>query len=525
MDTAKAAQGLPPPSPSSPSTLLANLSLSDPPTEQLHEILLRESVAILQNALATTSSGILLISPDRRALLLTVLICIPTATIHPCTQPNTPQVSESILCLADVDAPSKQVEALLKGIFTRGTKHPIIALASSLAAVPPSLLRAGRFEKVVRLSAPSFEIRLKAWDWLLRYFFTGSQGSEFLEESRELTQITPGYGLRDFTRVVHAILESREQMGKDLEMDGIRETVRNLRPSEGSTELEFVVGDGMNTLDGYSDRDWDAIGGYAATKELLQRLVEWPVRHRVTFTRLGVDPPRGVLLHGSGGCGKTMLAVAFLRRLQHANWLHVSAPDLFSKYLGESEARVRMLFAKAKDLQPCVVFLDELDTVGGWRGREDDTGVEKRVLGTLLTEMDGVEGGQVFVLACARVLNLIDPALLRPGRLDHLVEVGKPTFEDRKEILRKATEGVPIGSDVDVPLHDMKNERDDIMTRIAQQTAGMTGADLRAICREAAMLSMEVSDDVDIVLAQHFEFATKRVSCNRSKENSTYPNS
>lgn len=508
--------------PLSLSALLANLSLSNcPPAASLPEIILCEGVSALRSALATAPSGILLVSPDRHALIQTVLICVPAAAIHPCTQPSPPQVSDFVLCLADVDAPCKQVEALVKGIFTRKAPHPILALASSATEVPPSLLRAGRLEKVVRLSGPSFDTRRKAWDWLLEHFAKNDQGFKYSRNaSRELAQITPGCGLQDFAHIVYAILGNSERKRKNLTIDDIWDIVCNHRPLQGNAELDFVVGGGMNTSEGYSEQDWNAIGGYSATKELLQRLVEWPVRHRATFKRLGVEPSSGVLLHGAGGCGKTMLAVAFLKRLQHANWLHVSAPDLFSKYLGESEARVRQLFARARGLQPCVVFLDEVDTVGGWRGREDGTGVEKRVLGTLLTEMDGIEGGHVFVLACARSLDIIDPALLRPGRLDHLIEVGAPTFEDRIEVLRKALEEVPIGNEIcEVPL-STNTRREEIITRVAGQTDKMTGADIKAICREAAMLAVGASDNVNRVLAEHFELAIKRVSDNRSSKNS-----
>lgn len=507
--------------PLSPSALLANLSLSDPQSvTPLPKVILREGVNAVRSALATAPSGVLLVSPDRHALIQTVLICSPTATIHPCTQLSLPQTFDSTLCLADVDAPCKQVEGLVKGIFTRRTAHPILALASSVTEVPSSLLRAGRLEKVIRLSGPSFDTRRKVWDWLLLHFAANNQGFEYSEDvSEKLAQITPGYSLHDFAHIVYTVLGNSERTQKSLTTDDIWEIVCNHRPLEGNAEFEFVVGGGMNTLEGYSERDWNSIGGYAVIKELLQRLVEWPVQYRATFKRLGVEPSRGILLHGAGGCGKTMLAVAFLKRLQHANWLHVSAPDLFSKYLGESEARVRQLFARARGLQPCVIFLDELDTVGGWREREDGTGVEKRVLGTLLTEMDGIEGGHVFVLGCARSLDLIDPALLRPGRLDHLIEVARPTFDDRKEILTKVLEDVPIGGKICEVTLSTRSRREEIITRIAKQTDRMTGADIKAICREAVMLAIGASNDVSAVLAEHFELATRRVSDNRGNEN------
>lgn len=485
---------------------LEKLTLADAPASSAQTILLAESVSTLSDALASSPSGLLLTGADRATRRQIVAVALPSITFVSCNQLGTDLPAEQpsgtpSTCLDDLDSPA--AEGFAKGLFTRRVGATTLALAADKRRVPASLLRAGRLEKVVHVVPPSRATREKAWGNILAGLRTidGSvKGDE--EKPRELADWSPGFGVTDFRLVLFNFLARCEGVPAGYAV--LKEVVAAHKPVTASGELDFV--DASATIAGMDAAgDWGGIGGYCDVKETLIRLCEWPVRHAATFARLGVSPPRGVLLHGPRGCGKTRLALAFLKRLRHANWMHVNAPDVFSKYLGESEARVRALFERARNLAPCVVFIDELDAIGSDRtpgGDAGGTGVERRVLGSLLTELDGVTGGDVFVLACASEIGSIDPALLRPGRLDHLVEVGRPDLHDREEILRELLRNVPVGE----PSREGGDEavKGEVIRRVAAAAAGMTGADLEALCREAAMVTMEQAEDPSFVEVDHF---------------------
>ncbi|OLB67421.1 MAG: ATPase [Actinobacteria bacterium 13_2_20CM_2_72_6] len=242
----------------------------------------------------------------------------------------------------------------------------------------------------------------------------------------------------------------------------------------------------------------DEVGDMAAVKEVLTESVLWPLTYPDTFARLGVQPPRGVLLYGPPGCGKTYLVRA-IAGTGKANVLSVKGAELLSKWVGESERAVRELFRRAREAAPTLVFLDEVDALAPIRGQASDGGTTDRVVAALLTELDGVESlRNVVVIGATNRPDLVDPALLRPGRLERLVYVPPPDGEARAAILRAAARSVPLAQDVD-------------LAALASTLDGFSSADCAALVREAALAAMRESLDAATVTAKHVEAARSRV--------------
>ena len=221
---------------------------------------------------------------------------------------------------------------------------------------------------------------------------------------------------------------------------------------------------------------YEDIGGLGPAIQRVREMVELPLRYPQVFARLGIDPPKGVLLHGPPGCGKTLLARAVASETD-ATFLSVSGPEIISKFYGESEARLRQVFEQAKRDAPSVVFLDEIDSIAAKREQAHGD-VEKRVVAQLLALMDGLEArGQIIVIGATNLPNALDPALRRPGRFDREIVIGIPDAAGRHEMLAIHTRGMPLSADVDI-------------ARLAAVTHGFTGADIAALCREAAMAAL-----------------------------------
>jgi transitional endoplasmic reticulum ATPase len=242
----------------------------------------------------------------------------------------------------------------------------------------------------------------------------------------------------------------------------------------------------------------DDVGDMASVKETLTESVLWPLTYPDTFARLGVQPPRGVLLYGPPGCGKTFLVKA-IAGTGRANVLSVKGAELLSKWVGESERAVRELFRRAREAAPSLVFLDEVDALAPVRGQASDGGTTDRVVAALLTELDGVEAlRNVVVVGATNRPDLVDPALLRPGRLERLVYVPPPDGDARAEILRSAARSVPLAPDVD-------------LAALGSTLDGFSAADCAALVRESALAAMRESLDAATVTAAHVETARGRV--------------
>ncbi|MBD0323431.1 MAG: AAA family ATPase, partial [Aldersonia sp.] len=305
---------------------------------------------------------------------------------------------------------------------------------------------------------------------------------------------TPGFVVADLAALCReaalraALRASKSDSEPVLRQDDLLGALEVIRPLSRSGTEELAIG--SLTL--------DDVGDMVATKQALTEAVLWPLRHPDSFARLGVDPPRGVLLYGPPGCGKTYV----VRALASSGQLSVHAvkgAELMDKWVGASEKAVRELFQRARDSAPSLIFLDEIDALAPRRGQSGDSGVADRVVAALLTELDGVEPlRDVVVLGATNRPELIDPALLRPGRLERLVFVEPPDADARLAILRTAGRSVPLAEDVDIEA-------------LAAELDGYSAADCSALLREAALAAMRRSVDAASVTAADVDAARAAV--------------
>ena len=254
------------------------------------------------------------------------------------------------------------------------------------------------------------------------------------------------------------------------------------------------------------DVKWDDVGGLDEAKQELQEAVEWPLKYPDTFQKLGVRPPKGTLLYGVPGTGKTLLAKAVAHESE-ANFISIKGPELLSKWVGESEKGVREVFRKAKQTAPTVIFFDEIDSIASTRsGNDGDSGVTKRVVNQLLTEMDGLEELEdVAIIAATNRPDIIDPGLMRPGRFDRHIKVDVPSEEARLAIFEVHTKNMPLAKDVN-------------LKKLAKNTEGYVGADIEAVCREAAMLTLRNDLEASEIPNKYFKEAIEKVKPANSEE-------
>jgi transitional endoplasmic reticulum ATPase len=257
---------------------------------------------------------------------------------------------------------------------------------------------------------------------------------------------------------------------------------------------------------------WSDVGGLEDVKEELREAVEWPIKYPELFEQTNAEPPKGVMLYGPPGTGKTLLAKAVANESE-SNFIAIKGPELLSKWVGESEKAVREIFRKAKQASPCIIFMDEIDSITPTRGGHGDSHVTERVISQILTELDGLEElRDVVVIAATNRPDIVEPALLRPGRFDKLLYVPLPDLEARKEIYSIHIQKKPLANDVD-------------LDKIAKMTEGYTGADIAAVCNTAVMLAIrehmikykneeEIKKQVkDLkVFMKHFDEAMKKVT-------------
>jgi transitional endoplasmic reticulum ATPase len=395
-----------------------------------------------------------------------------------------------VLLITDVDAllpasadrPPEPVASLILTELRTAIATPGVAFVATSAmpdGLDPRVRAPDVCDRELGLPLPDADIRRQLLEVLLRAVPT---------RDLDLTEIagrTPGFVVADLAALVReAALRAAARASADgappvLTQEDLAGALTVIRPLSRSATEEVSVGS-VTLAD---------VGDMVATKQALTEAVLWPLQHPDTFTRLGVEPPRGVLLYGPPGCGKTFVvrALASTGRLSvHA----VKGAELMDKWVGSSEKSVRELFRRARDSAPSLVFLDEIDALAPRRGQSFDSGVTDRVVAALLTELDGIDPlRDVVVLGATNRPDLIDPALLRPGRLERLVFVEPPDAEARRDILRTASKSVPLSADVD-------------LDALAEDLDGYSAADCVALLREAALTAMRRSiDAADVTMA------------------------
>ena len=404
-----------------------------------------------------------------------------------------------VLLITDIDAllpasqdrPAEAVSTLIlaelrSAVGTRGVAF--VATSQQPDGVDPRLRAPDLCDRELGLSLPDAAVRKQLLEVLLRDVPSDELNLD------EVAARTPGFVVADLSALVReAALRAAARASTDgkppvLMQDDLIGATTVIRPLSRSATEEVSVG--SVTL--------DDVGDMAATKQALTEAVLWPLQHPETFQRLGVAPPRGVLLYGPPGCGKTFVvrALASSGRLSvHA----VKGAELMDKWVGSSEKAVRELFRRARDSAPSLVFLDEIDALAPRRGQSFDSGVTDRVVAAMLTELDGIEPlRDVVVLGATNRPDLIDPALLRPGRLEKLVFVEPPDAEARREILRTAGKSIPLSDDVD-------------LDALAGDLDGYSAADCVALLREAALTAMRRSIDAADVTADDVAKAREAV--------------
>ncbi|MFE6863107.1 AAA family ATPase [Nocardia sp. NPDC057668] len=384
-----------------------------------------------------------------------------------------------VLLITDIDAllpaEPEPVATLILDQLRAAVAAPAVALLATTAhpARVDARLRAPDLcDREVSLPLPNAAVRAALLEQLLRPIPAGEL------KPAEIAARTPGFVASDLAALVReaalraAARASREQSEPMLRQEDLTGALEVIRPLSRSGTEELAIG----------SLGLDDVGDMVETKQALTEAVLWPLRHPDSFARLGIEPPRGVLLYGPPGCGKTFLVRALASTGQLS--VHVvKGAELMDKWVGSSERAVRELFQRARDSAPSLVFLDEVDALAPRRGQSSDSGVTDRVVAALLTELDGVEPlRDVVVVAATNRPDLIDPALTRPGRLERLVFVPPPDAAARAEILRTAAKSVPLAEEVD-------------LKKLAVELEGYSAADCAALLREAALSAMR--RDVD----------------------------
>jgi len=371
-----------------------------------------------------------------------------------------------------------QLLALMDGMASRG-QVVLIGATNQPNALDPAMRRPGRFDREISLRVPDVRGRTE----ILQIHSKDAALAGDVDFAR-VAQLTPGFvgaDLEALCREAAMVALRRVLPHIDYEKGYIPyQTLVNLNITMADFQVALREVEPSTTREVYvevSETSWDDVGGLAKVKALLTEGVEWPLRYPEIYSHAKVEPPRGVLLSGPPGSGKTLMARALANQCE-ASFISIKGPELLSKWVGESEKGVREVFRRAKQAAPCIVFFDEIDALAPRRGGEIDGHAGDRVIAQLLTEMDGVEGREgVIVVAATNRPELVDPALLRPGRFDLIVELGYPNQEERATIFSIHTKGRPLAPDI-------------TMEELARLTEGRSGADIEAICRRAALLAL-----------------------------------
>jgi len=371
-----------------------------------------------------------------------------------------------------------QLLALMDGLESRG-QVVLIGATNQPNALDPAMRRPGRFDREISLRVPDLRGRQEI---LLIHSKDAALGGDV--DFARIAQLTPGFVGADLAALCReaAMIALRRVLPHiDYQRGYIPyETLVNLSITMADFQAALREVEPSTTREVYvevSETSWDDIGGLAYAKDLLTEAVEWPLRFPDLYASAKVETPRGIMLSGPPGSGKTLIARALAKQCD-ASFISIKGPELLSKWVGESEKGIREIFRRAKQAAPCIVFFDEIDSFASRRGQSNDGNVGDRVIAQLLTEMDGVEGRKgVIILAATNRPDLIDPALLRPGRFDLTVDLQLPDETGRASIFAIHLRGRPVAPEI-------------TMEQLSALTTGRSGADIEAMCRRAALLAL-----------------------------------
>ncbi len=396
-----------------------------------------------------------------------------------------------------------QLLSLMDGLDARG-EVIVIGATNRVDAIDPALRRGGRFDREIKIGVPGVEGRREILDVHTRRMPLAENVD--LDQLADRTHGFVGADIETLSQEAAMTAIRRARNGGDTDLSAVDVSRQDFETAmsgiEPSAMREYVAETPAT--------DFSEVGGLESAQEKLQRAVTWPLTYGPLFDAAETDPPTGVLLHGPPGTGKTLLARAIAGESQ-VNFIQVAGPELLDRYVGESEKAVREVFERARQSAPSIIFFDEVDAVASDRDSTGDSGVGERVVSQLLTELDrAADDPNLVVIAATNRRDALDPALLRPGRFETHVEVPHPDRQAREEILDVHTAGKPLGPDIDTGT-------------LAEDTEGFSGAELTAICREAALLAIqdvtdehgadanEHTDEIEITHA-HFKIATDTVA-------------
>ncbi len=372
-----------------------------------------------------------------------------------------------------------QLLTLMDGMKSRG-KVVVIAATNRPDSLDPALRRPGRFDREIEIGIPDEEGRLA----ILNIHTRGMPIDEKVD-LKAISKITHGFvgadleflakeaAMRSLRRIMPEIDLDQEKISQEILQkiqitnEDFRDALKEVRPSA----LREVLIQTPNVT-------WDDVGGLESLKEELREAIEWPIKHKDAFDYVNVETPKGILLHGPTGTGKTLIAKA-VAKMTESNFISIKGPELLSKWVGESEKGVREIFRKARLAAPCIIFLDELDALVPRRGGSSDSHVTENVVSQILTEIDGLEElHNVLIIGATNRLDIVDPAILRPGRFDRIIEVPLPDAKGRSNIFKIHTKKKPLAKDVD-------------LEKIVERTNGFSGAEIAAIANRAGIAALK----------------------------------
>jgi len=400
-----------------------------------------------------------------------------------------------------------QLLALMDGLHGRG-KVIVIGATNRPNSLDPALRRPGRFDREIEIKVPNEKGRREVFQ-----IHTRNMPLDKKISLKEFSQITHGFVGADISAVCReaAMSALRRYLPQiDLESEMIDpELLEQIEVTKEDFEeaLKEVLPSGIREVFvEVPNVPWEQVGGLDDLKQKLVEAVEWPLSHPTIFSRMGITPPKGILLYGPPGCGKTLLARAVATESK-ANFISIKGPELLSKWVGESEKAIREVFRKAKMASPCIIFFDEFDSIAPSRGRHtSDSGVTEKVLSQFLTELDGLEVMKdIVVIAATNRPDILDPALIRPGRIDRILLVPLPDENGRLEILKIFTKDMPLTSNIK-------------LEELNEMIKGFSGADIETWCREAAMIALRENIRARKVSIEHFKEARKDINPTLTKE-------